>query len=443
MDLNNYKKNVCKSIDEKKEELISIGEKIFKNPELGFKEEKTANLVKETFEKMGVKYKDKLALTGIKATIHGKKKSPNIAILGEMDAVISPDHPFANKKTGAAHACGHHTMIANLLGVGFGLNNSGVMKDLDGSVTLFAVPAEEYIEIEYRKKLMQEGKIAFLGGKQELIRLGEFDDIDMAMMFHPLPNTPNRVIYTNLSSNGFIGKIVRYIGKESHAGGAPEKGVNALNAAILGLQAINSLRETFKDEDSIRVHPIITKGGDGVNTIPSDVRIESYVRAKNMDVLIETNKKINQALEAGAMAIGCNIVIEDLPGYMPMISNNIMTKIFSKNASEIIGKKNVNNIYMHSSGSSDMGDITQIIPGIQPMIGGFEGELHSKAFKITDKEMAYIIPAKIMAMTIIDLLHNNANLAKKVVKQRKKNKEKYLNETENMKKVIKKGYMKS
>lgn len=441
--MNTYKQKLCKSIDEKKEELISIGEKIFLNPELGFKEEKTAKLIKETFEKMGIKYKDKLALTGIKATISGRKKSPNIAILGEMDAVISPNHPFANKKTGAAHACGHHTMITNLLGVGLGLINSGIMKSLDGSVTLFAVPAEEYIEIEYRKKLMEERKIKFLGGKQELIRLGEFDDIDMAMMFHPAPNTPNRVIYTNLSMNGFIGKMVRYIGKGSHAGAAPEKGINALSAAILGLQAINSLRETFKNDDCIRVHPIITKGGEGVNIVPSEVKIESYVRAKNMDILIETNKKINRALEAGAMAIGCNIEIEDFPGYMPMISNNLMTKIFSKNASEIIGKENVYKAHIHNTGSSDMGDITQIIPGIQPMIGGFEGELHSKVFKITDKEMAYIIPAKIMAMTIIDLLYNNAKFAKQVLKERKKDKKKYLNETENMKKVIKKQYMAS
>ena len=443
MDLDNYKRNVCKSIEEKKEELISIGEKIFKNPELGFKEEKTAKLIKETFEKMGVKYKDKLAITGIKATIPGRKKSPNIAILGEMDAVISPNHPFANKETGAAHACGHHTMITNLLGVGIGLFNSGVMENLDGSVTLLAVPAEEYIEIEYRKNLLEQGKINFLGGKQELIQLGEFDDINMAMMFHPAPNTPNRVIYTNLSMNGFIGKMVRYVGKGSHAGAAPEKGINALNAAMLGLQAINSLRETFKDEDCIRVHPIITKGGNGVNIIPSDVRIESYVRAKNMDVLIETNKKINRALEAGAMAIGCNIEIEDLPGYMPMISNKLMTKIFTNNASEIIGKENVHEIHIHSTGSSDMGDVTQIIPGIQPFIGGFKGDLHAKEFEVTDKEMAYIIPAKIMAMTVIDLLYNNASFAKKVIKERKKDKKKYLNETENMKKVIKKQYMAS
>ena len=439
MSLNELKRKVCRCIDERNEELISIGEKILKNPELGYKEEKTAELVKKNFEKVGIEYRDKLALTGVKGKIG--IKSPNIAILGELDAVISPDHPYANKKTGAAHACGHNTMITNLLGVCFGLIDSKVIKSLDGSVTFFAVPAEEYIEIEFRKKLMKEGKIEFLGGKQELIRLGEFDDIDMAMMFHPAPNLPARIVNTNLSMNGFIGKMIRYIGRGSHAGAAPEEGINALNAAIIGLQGINSLRETFKDEDCIRVHPIITKGGEGVNIVPSDVRIESYVRAKKIDVLVETNKKVNKALEAGAMAIGANIEINDLPGYMPLIPNDIMGKAFSKNASEILGNENVMESSIHSTGSSDMGDVTQIIPGIHPFVGGFEGGLHSKEFKIVDKEMAYIIPAKIMAMTVIDLLYNNATLAKEVLKEKKKPKEEYLTEIRNMKKTIKKEYM--
>jgi len=439
MSLNELKRKVCECIGERKEELISIGEKILKNPELGYKEEKTAELVKKNFEKVGIEYRDKLALTGVKGKIG--IKSPNIAILGELDAVISPDHPYVNKKTGAAHACGHNTMITNLLGVCFGLIDSKVIKSLNGSVTFFAVPAEEYIEIEFRKKLMGEGKIEFLGGKQELIRLGEFDDIDMAMMFHPAPNLPTRIVNTNLSMNGFIGKMIRYIGRGSHAGAAPEKGINALNAAIIGLQGINSLRETFKDEDCIRVHPIITKGGEGVNIVPSDVRIESYVRAKKIDVLVETNKKINKALEAGAMAIGANIEINDLPGYTPLVPNDIMGKAFSKNASEILGKENVMESSIHSTGSSDMGDVTQIIPGIHPFVGGFEGGLHSKEFKIVDKEMAYIIPAKIMAMTVVDLLYNNATLAKEVLKEKKKTKEEYLTEIRNMKKTIKKEYM--
>jgi len=443
MNLDTCKRKVCESIDERKEELISIGEKILENPELGFREEDTARLVKEMFEEMGIKYRDRIALTGIRATIPGRKSCPNIAVLGEMDAVISPDHPRADKKTGAVHACGHHAMITNLLGVGFGLIDSNVMKDLDGSVTLFAVPAEEYIEIEFKKELIEQGRIQFIGGKQELVRLGEFDDIDMVMMFHSAPNTTNRVVRTNLSMSGFIGKFVRYRGKGSHAGVAPEKGINALNAAMIGLQAINSLRETFRDDHCIRVHPIITRGGEAVNIVPSDVRVELYVRAKSMDVLIETNKKVNRALEAGAIAIGCNIEIEDLPGYMPMISNNLMARVFSNNASEIVGTENVDEAHFHSAGSSDVGDVTQVIPGIQLLAGGFEGGLHARDFKVVDKEMAYIIPAKIMGMTIVDLLYEKANLAKQVSKERKGSKEKYLNQIKNMKKIIKKEYMES
>ena len=441
MDLDTCKRKVCESIDERKEELISIGEKILENPELGFREEDTARLVKEMFEEMGIKYRDRIALTGIRAIIPGRKSCPNIAVLAEMDAVISPDHPHADKKTGAAHACGHQAMITNLLGVGFGLIDSNVMKDLDGSVTLFAVPAEEYIEIEFKKELIEQGRIQFIGGKQELMRLGEFDDIDMVMMFHSAPNTTNRVVRTNLSMSGFIGKIVKYRGKGSHAGVAPEKGINALNAAMIGLQAINSLRETFRDDHCIRVHPIITRGGEAVNIVPSDVRVELYVRAKSMDVLIETNKKVNRALEAGAIAIGCNIEIEDLPGYMPMISNNLMARVFSNNASEIVGTENVDEAHFHTAGSSDVGDVTQVIPGIQLLAGGFEGGLHARDFKVADKEMAYIIPAKIMGMTIVDLLSEKAYLAKQISKKKKGSKEKYLNQIKNMKKIIKKEYM--
>ena len=124
-----------------------------------------------------------------------------------------------------------------------------------------------------------------------------------------------------------------------------------------------------------------------------------------------------------------------------MVPNDIMGKAFSKNASEILGKENVMESSIHSTGSSDMGDVTQIIPGIHPFVGGFEGGLHSKEFKIVDKEMAYIIPAKIMAMTVVDLLYNNATLAKEVLKEKKKTKEEYLTEIRNMKKTIKKEYM--
>ena len=122
-----------------------------------------------------------------------------------------------------------------------------------------AVPAEEFVELEYRESLRKKGQISYFGGKQELIHRGYFDDVDMSIMFHALDMGENKALIGPVS-NGFIGKKVRFTGKESHAGSAPELGVNALNAATLAMMNIQVQRETFKDSDRVRVHPIITKG---------------------------------------------------------------------------------------------------------------------------------------------------------------------------------------
>ncbi|MCH8157559.1 MAG: hypothetical protein IID18_07400, partial [Nitrospinae bacterium] len=112
----------------------------------------------------------------------GGTAGPTLAILGELDSLIVADHPHADPKTGAAHACGHHCQIAMMLGAATALTQSGVLESLSGRIAFMAVPAEEYIEIEYRDGLRREGKIEFLGGKPEMVRLGEFDDVNLAMM---------------------------------------------------------------------------------------------------------------------------------------------------------------------------------------------------------------------------------------------------------------------
>ena len=159
-----------------------------------------------------------------------------------------------------------------------GIVKSGAAEYFSGDAVFFAVPAEEYVELEYRKRLVQEGKLHFLSGKGQLIYEGAFDDIDMAMQMHADKNMPEPTVSVGETSNGFIGKTVQYIGKASHAADAPDQGINALNAAMLGLMGINALRETFREQDVVRVHPIITKGGDLVNNVPADVRIETYGR---------------------------------------------------------------------------------------------------------------------------------------------------------------------
>lgn len=405
------KEFVCRQIDAQADAVIACVESIAAEAELGYKEHKTAAKVAKFFTEQGLSYRDGLAITGLKATIGAG--DINVAVIGELDAVICNEHPLADCHTGAAHACGHNLQIGAMLAAATGLNHSEVLKELAGRITFMAVPAEEYVEITYRNKLRAAGKIKYLGGKQELIHIGEFDDIDLSLMIHSQKEAPQDYIAIGKSSNGFIGKSIQYLGQVAHAGEAPESGVNALNAAMLGLMGIHSLRETFRDQDSIRFHPIITKGGDLVNSVPADVRIESYIRAKTMNAIDLTNDKIDQALKAGAMAIGAQAIIETTPGYLPLVSEVTMNELFVANTKKIAPHVEVVEVE-HFGGSTDIGDVSHIMPTIQPFVGGTTGLLHSKDFHSLDYSKSVLTPAKALAMTVIDLLFEQAALAKKI-----------------------------
>jgi len=427
MDKLELKKMVCQSIETQADKIIEIGTYLLNNPELGFKEVKGAARVASEFEKLGLSYQNRIALTGVKSVLSGNSKGPTIAIIGELDALICPTHPHADPKTGAAHVCGHNGQIAALVGIAMGLVKSGVMKWLSGNVALLAMPAEEYVEIEYRKQLQENGDIEFFGGKQEMIRLGIFDDIDIALMMHAQPNDPSQSYINGGSSNGFLVKTVKFRGKASHAGARPDEGINALNAAALAILGIHSQRETFRDEDSVRIHFILTSGGEMVNTVPDDVRMEIFVRGKTIESIVDANNKVNRALKGGASMVGAQLDISDLPGYLPIIEELIVSSAMHENARDLLGESNVKTGY-HRSWSTDIGDVSHIMPAVHPYMGGFNGEAHSRDFTIVDEWMAYIIPAKIMAMTLIDLLHKDAKLANKAINeyQPKFSKDEYL-----------------
>lgn len=394
---------VCAAIDRRGEELSRIAEDIYHHPELGFKERRTAAIVSGFFDRLGLPYRDGLALTGVKARLEGGQGGPSVAVLGELDSLAVAEHPAADPATGAAHACGHNAQIAMLLGVAAGLVDAGVASQLAGSLVLFAVPAEEYVEIEYREGLARQGAIEFLGGKPELIRMGEFDDIQLAMMTHTTSNPDDGALALSDSSNGCIVKLVRYTGKAAHAGGSPHKGVNALNAALIALQAIHAQRETFRDEDTIRVHPIITRGGEVVNVVPADVRLETFVRGRTVEAIEDANRKVDRALKAGALAVGAEVTIETLPGYLPLRNDAALADVFHRNATELAGTDGVKRLG-HRTGSTDMGDVTHLMPAIHPYAGGATGTGHGADYRIADPAAAILRPAKAMAMTVLDLL---------------------------------------
>lgn len=417
MDKAALKARVCEIIRERNAEIVELGHAIFGEPELGFKEVKTAEKVKQAFEKLGIAYETGWGITGVKARMKGKASKRTVALLGELDAIVCRTHPNCDPVTGAAHCCGHNVQIANVIAVAQALKEAGAMDYLGGDVVLFAVPAEEYVEIDYRSKLRDEGKLRFLGGKQQIIAEGGFDDCDIAMQMHVAvtDNPEGDMMYAG-SCNGFIGKLIEYHGRAAHAAGAPSEGINALNAAMMGIMGVNAIRETFREEDCVRFHPIINAGGDLVNVIPDFVKMESYCRASTVKALSKYNNAINRALKAGGDVIGARCEIKDLPGYLPLAPDAKLAEVLRENAAATMGEKNIFS-GMHSAGSTDMGDVSQIMPTVHPWVGCVKGTLHGADYVVDNEEVAYVKCPQALAGMIIDLLWDNAEKADEICRE--------------------------
>ena len=421
---------VFRTIDNRRAEIIELGERIYRHPEAGFKEFDTARLVAERLRGLGLACIELTDIPGVKATVDTGKDGPGVAIIGEMDAILCPDHPDSSKETGAVHACGHHAQIAAMFGAAVGLLDASVLRRLAGKIHFLAVPAEECIEIAYRNELRAKGVIRYMGGKPELLHRGLFDGVDLCMMVHVIVHADlmaEKKVVFEPTANGCLAKKIRYIGRAAHAGASPHEGINALYAANLGMAAINSLRETFREKEFVRVHPIITKGGDVVNVIPSEVCLETFVRGKTMDDILRANKKINRALIGGAIAMGAKVEIEDIPGYYPLTMNPDLVTLTKDVVTTLINEDEVENLE-HMTGSTDLGDLSALMPVIQPYIGGCTGVLHSIDFRVSDPETAYILAAKILAGTAVKLLAGNAAAARDILARFKpvfKSKEEY------------------
>lgn len=402
------------AIESRKEEIKGMAQHILRNPETGFTEQKTSKFVQEQFRTMGIPFKDNLAITGVKGFLEGGAgPGPSVAVIGELDSLRVLDHPYHDEVTGAAHACGHHCQIGSMLGSMIGLLVPEVIQNLSGRILPIAVPAEEFIEVERRKRLRDEGKIEFMGGKQEFIKLGVFDDVDMAMICHTSTDDGEFTLGLGGTSTANVLKLVEYVGLGAHAGAAPHKGINALNAAMIALSSINANRETFRDQDVVRVNGILTSGGDAVNVVPGNVTLEYRVRSGHLNALADNSRKVDRSFKAGALAVGARVSITNIAGYLPMRNNKDLQELFGRNAVEVVGKENVlvRPDDYNDGGSTDMGDLAHIMPLIHPFCGGAVGIPHGNDYVIKDYDKAVIEPAKTMAMTVIDLLSEGATRA--------------------------------
>lgn len=415
-----------KLVDKHKKLVADAFDYIWSNPETGYREWKTHKYLKDIFLSLGYTLTEAENIPGFYADIDTGRAGPTLGVFAEMDGLIVPTHPAADKETGAVHSCGHCAQAAALVGLAAALKEPNVLDNLSGKIRLIVVPAEEGIELEFRNSLIEKGIIQSRSGKGEFLRRGILDDVDLSLMMHTKVSDKNSA-YLNSGSNGLIAKNICFEGFSAHAA-APDKGINALYAANTALCAINAIRETFKDGDHIRVHPIISAGGSSVNAIPDTVKMESYVRGATLDAIVSANRKVNRAIAASAAALGAKVKIMDFAGYWPRWNDRNMIKPFCE-AMEAVVDNAICKTSDWGAGCSDMGDVASLMPTIHGYIGGAEGTDHGSDYYITDPETTCVNAAKIELLAAIKLLENDAQEAKKAVSEYNpyfKSKEEYI-----------------
>jgi len=378
-DVGQLKERVVAEIDARRNELIQISDAIHAQPEVAFEEFESAALLRQTLEKDGFTIAQGVAglETAFVATARGQGDGPTVAILAEYDAL-----------PGLGHACGH-----NLIGtaaVGAGLAMRMVLPELVGAIQVIGTPGEE-------------GG----GGKAILVEAGVFDGVDAAMMVHP--SSKNLTRRTSLTSY----KIqIEFFGKPAHAAAKPDEGINALEALILTYNGINALRQHIRDD--ARVHGIITHGGDAPNIVPEYAAARFYVRAADTPYTLQVIEKIKGCAEGAARATGARLVFSEYaPHYDNRLPNQKLYDLAEANMAALGLELAAPDERM---GSSDMGNVSQVVPAIHPYVaigpedlGGHTAEFCAAAGSPAGHE-GMIKAAKIMAMTAVDLLAVPANV---------------------------------
>lgn len=407
-------RQIVQNVDAHRQQILEAERWLWAHPQTGYTEWDAHGYLAEKFASLGYTLHCAGDIPGFYADIETGKPGPKLCILGELDALDIANHP--ESVNGMAHCCGHHAQGAALLGVAAALQAPGALDGLCGSIRLMAVPAEEMIQLAFREELRKKGVIHYLGGKVEFLYRGYFDGVDLALMVHG-GNCGKGIDFScGLGMNGCLAKTIRYKGKSAHAGGAPQNGINAQYAAMLGLQACNALRETFPDGDSIRFHPIMMGVNCAVNIIPDEMRIESYVRARTIEAIVRENKKINRALAGGALAMGAGVELRDRPGYFPEYHDPAYMKLVEQCCCDLAGAEHVSfSATGWSTGSSDFGDLTAIMPGVQFTATGAAGTGHGIDYHVADADRLCCNAAKAQLFVADALLADGAKRAQEII----------------------------
>lgn len=364
-------------LDALRPELERIGRDIYANPEIGYQERKAVGWLSEFLTKQGFAVEVGVADTPTAFVASRRTGSgPTIAFLAEYDAL-----------RGLGHGCGHN-LIA-MASTGAGVAVAELLDRFPGRVQVIGTPAEE-------------GG----GGKIRLIRGGIFQEVDAAMMFHPDSRT--QVLHWALAVTHMH---FEFTGRAAHASGDPEQGINALDAFVQAYSAISMLRQHIRDGS--RLHGFLIEGGTAPNIVPERTRGEFLVRARDEAYMQELVQKVKNIFQAAALATGCSVKLTfDEEPYSDMRNNGVLAGLFEENLQRL-GIDPVEGVPWEHAGSTDMGNVSHVVPAIHPTLAIAPAEVpgHSQAFLEASGSLrgyqAMVDAAKALAMTGADLLANH------------------------------------
>ncbi len=364
-----------RSIDEHREVIIGVSNMIHAEPELGHQEYKASKLLADALSGHG--YSVKLGVSGMKTAFSATKprtEGPTVAILAEYDAL-----------PGIGHACGHNLIASSALGAAIGL--SAVADKLPGNIAIYGTPAEE-------------GVVENAGGK--VVMLDEIRKADVAIMVHP-----SNMWGSYGTSNARESFLVEFYGKSSHAGGSPDKGVNALNGVIETFNGINALRQHINRD--VRIHGIIKNGGASPNVVPDYASAHLYVRAPTMPMLTEYYEKVQNIIKGAELMTGARSKVTRVANvYANSIPSKTLTDLFRVEMKEIGVEIPEEKEPRQGGGSTDFGNVSQAIPALSAYVNIGNVTLHSpEGALMTATDQAHDImvkSAKALAGMAIDLI---------------------------------------
>jgi amidohydrolase len=373
LEIDKLKLRIKDSVELQRQQLTQLSLNIHDNPELGFEEEKASAWLTSYLKDSGFNVDRGIAglATAFRAT-YGQGR-PRVALLAEYDAL--PE---------MGHGCGHNIIATSA--VGAGVASKPIIDQLGGSVVVLGTPGEES-----------------LGGKIDMVKAGAFKEIDVAMIVHP--NILNMVAIQTLACSSLE---VEFFGRPAHAAAQPHKGINALEAMILSFTSINSLRQHIKAE--ARIHGIITDGGEAPNIVPTHSAALFLIRAPDNEYLAELKDKVINCFTGASIASGARLEYRWRDRtYAPMKNNTTLAQLFSQNL-ESLGRHVEALDSRFGFGSTDMGNVSQVVPSIHPTISiASPGvSIHTQEFASAAASEAghegLMDAAKAMAMTVADIL---------------------------------------